>query len=66
VTFSAQAHDEAWCTERAVRERVDGPFSVLDWFRVMNSKDFDFFSILSIAYSSDKYIDSLIKFEPTR
>jgi hypothetical protein len=54
VTFLAQAHDEAWCTERAVRERVDGPFFVLDWFRVIYSKDFDFFSILSIAYSSDK------------
>jgi hypothetical protein len=37
-----------------VRERADGSFSVLDWFRVMNNKDFDFFSILSIAYSSDK------------
>jgi hypothetical protein len=56
VTFSAQAqaHAEAWCVERAVRERADVSFSILDWFRVMNSKDFDFFSVLSIAYSSDK------------
>jgi hypothetical protein len=23
--FPAQAHDEAWCVERAVRERADGP-----------------------------------------
>jgi hypothetical protein len=37
-----------------VRERADEPFSVSDWFRVMNSKYFDFFSILNIAYSSDK------------
>jgi hypothetical protein len=54
ATFPAQAHDEAWCAERAVRERVDGPVSISGWFRVMNSKDFDFFSVLSIAYSSDK------------
>jgi hypothetical protein len=38
ATFLAQAHDEAWCAERAVRERADGPFSVSDRFRVMNSK----------------------------
>jgi hypothetical protein len=54
TTFPAHDHDEAWCAERAVRERADGPFSVSDWFCVMNSKDFDFFSVLSIAYSSDK------------
>jgi hypothetical protein len=54
TTFPAQAHDEAWCTERAVRERADGPFSISGWFHVMNNKDFDFFSVLSIAYSSDK------------
>jgi hypothetical protein len=54
ATFPSQAHNEAWCAERAVREWADGPFSISDWFRVMNSKDFDFFSILSTAYSSDK------------
>jgi hypothetical protein len=40
--------------ERAVCERADEPFPILDWFRVMNSKDFDFFFVLSIAYSSDE------------
>jgi hypothetical protein len=26
ATFPAQAHDEAWCTGGAVRERADGLF----------------------------------------
>jgi hypothetical protein len=47
ATFPPQAHDEAWCVERAVCEWVDRPFSISGWFRVMNSKDFDFFSVLS-------------------
>jgi hypothetical protein len=38
ATFPAQAHDEAWCAERVVRERADGPFSVSGRFRAMNSK----------------------------
>jgi hypothetical protein len=51
---------------RGARCARAGRRAIFHLFRVMNSKDFDFFSVLSIAYSSDKYIDSLINFESTR
>jgi hypothetical protein len=37
TAFPAQAHDEAWRAERAVREWADEPFSVSGQFRVVNS-----------------------------
>jgi hypothetical protein len=37
TAFPAQAHDEAWRAERAVRERADGPFFISGQFLVVNS-----------------------------
>jgi hypothetical protein len=54
VTFLAQAHDEAWCA--GAHSSAPGSMrhlSISDCFRVMNSKCFYLFSVLSIYYSSN-------------